>query len=339
MDSLTHIVLGACIGEALAGKRLGKKALLIGAIANSLPDIDVIAAAWLPSTADLLAHRGFTHSFLFTIIISPLLALLSVKWLDRKGSMTFGQWTLFWGLELFIHQFIDAFNAYGTGWFEPFSHYRVSFNTMFVADPLFTIWPIIATIALIILNKNNGKRKQLAGVAISLSALYLLLGISFKLYADGAVKKDLAVKGITFNHYFSTPTPLNNLLWYVVAANDSGYYTGYRSVLDKSVDVKLHYTYRNDSLLKFAANKSDIDYLVRFSKGFYSASMLHDTAIFNDLRFGEINGWDDSVSRFVFYYYLQYPDANNLIVQRGRLAKWDKQTIGLFLKRIGGIDN
>ena len=62
MDSLTHIVLGASIGEAIAGKRLGKKALVIGAIANSFPDIDIVASFWLPLTKDLLAHRGFTHS-------------------------------------------------------------------------------------------------------------------------------------------------------------------------------------------------------------------------------------------------------------------------------------
>ena len=57
MDSLTHIVLGACIGEAMLGKKLGKKAMLIGAIAQSLPDIDFVAALWLGPAENLLAHR------------------------------------------------------------------------------------------------------------------------------------------------------------------------------------------------------------------------------------------------------------------------------------------
>ena len=38
MDTLTHIVLGACIGEVLATKKVGKKALVLGAVTQSIPD-------------------------------------------------------------------------------------------------------------------------------------------------------------------------------------------------------------------------------------------------------------------------------------------------------------
>ena len=62
MDTVTHIVLGACIGEATAGKILGRKAMLFGALSQSLPDIDFIAYFWLDKTDNLLAHRGITHS-------------------------------------------------------------------------------------------------------------------------------------------------------------------------------------------------------------------------------------------------------------------------------------
>jgi hypothetical protein len=33
MDSITHIALGACMGQAFAGKQLGKRAMLWGAMA------------------------------------------------------------------------------------------------------------------------------------------------------------------------------------------------------------------------------------------------------------------------------------------------------------------
>jgi inner membrane protein len=33
MDSLTHIVAGACIGEIALGKKIGRKAMLWGALA------------------------------------------------------------------------------------------------------------------------------------------------------------------------------------------------------------------------------------------------------------------------------------------------------------------
>jgi len=41
MDSLTQIVLGAAVAEAVGGKKLGNKAPLWGAIAGTIPDLDV----------------------------------------------------------------------------------------------------------------------------------------------------------------------------------------------------------------------------------------------------------------------------------------------------------
>lgn len=336
MDSLTHIALGACMGEVLAGKQLGKKALVIGAIANSLPDVDFVASFFLPLTSDLLAHRGFTHSFIFILLVSPLLGFFSGR-LFKSAAMSLWQWSIFWGIQMLAHIFLDAFNAYGTGWFEPFSHYRVSFNTMFVADPLFTIWLCIALVVLIILKASNARRKVWAGRAIALSSAYLAWGIVSKQIADNYTKKELIRQGIKSEKYFSTPTPLNNLLWYTVTKADSGFYIGYRSVLDKNTPMRFRFTCSNTSLLASATNKDDIEKLKRFSQGFYTVAMLHDTLVFNDLRFGEILGWEDTMSHCVFYYYPQLPDANELVVQRGRFARWDARSLKGFIRRIMGI--
>jgi inner membrane protein len=51
MDSLTHIVLGACLGEVLLDRKLGRKAMLWGAIAQSAPDIDFLANLWMKPPA------------------------------------------------------------------------------------------------------------------------------------------------------------------------------------------------------------------------------------------------------------------------------------------------
>ena len=42
MDSLSQIVLGAAVGEAALGKKVGNRAILWGAIAGTLPDMDVL---------------------------------------------------------------------------------------------------------------------------------------------------------------------------------------------------------------------------------------------------------------------------------------------------------
>ena len=335
MDTLTHIVLGACIGEAIAGNQLGKKALLLGALAQNIPDIDIVASFWLPTTADLLAHRGFTHSILFALLLSPLLAWFSVR-VSLASGMSLRRWLFFWGLQVFIHIFIDAFNVYGTGWFEPFSHYRVSFNTLFVADPLLSIWPLIALLVLLVIRKNNPKRKLLALLALSLSSVYLLMSITFKLIIDNRVAQNLRNNKATYSRFFTTPTPLNILLWYIVVQKGSGYSTGYSSILDSKREINYYYSPRNESLLSMPCDTTDRNNLLRFSQGYYTTELRHDSLVFNDLRFGEILGWEQEHPQPVFYYYLQYPGSNKLIVQRGRFAGWDKAAIKRFIWRIGG---
>src|SRR5688500_3454267 len=110
MDSLTHCAIGACIGEAFAGKKIGKKAMLMGAAAQSLPDIDFVASFWLDPAHNILAHRGFTHSILFTILAVPLLAWLGEK-LERKNILSYSRWNYFFTTKFFTHLFLDRLNV------------------------------------------------------------------------------------------------------------------------------------------------------------------------------------------------------------------------------------
>ena len=47
MDSLTQIVLGASVGEAALGRKVGNRAMVWGAIAGTIPDLDVISNGWV----------------------------------------------------------------------------------------------------------------------------------------------------------------------------------------------------------------------------------------------------------------------------------------------------
>ncbi len=266
MDSLTHIVLGAAIGEVLAGRKLGKKALLIGAVANSLPDIDFVASFWLDTAHDVWAHRGLTHSFLFILIMTPLLSWLTARLLPRSG-MTRKDWWLFFGLQLFVHDFIDAFNAYGTGWFEPFDHHRFAFHVLFVADPFFSIWLAISFVALLLLRSQHPARKKWAFAGLLLSTTYLCYCIGNKISTDTHAKADLQRQQLNYTRYISTPTPLNNWLWYIVAEDSSGFYTGYRSVFDHE-PVRFRFQPRHTALLKPFLLHSDLRYLVRSHRAF-----------------------------------------------------------------------
>ena len=335
MDSLTHIALGACIGEAFFEKGFGKKAMLWGALAQSIPDIDFISSFWLNTPESLLAHRGFTHSFLFAGLIIPIFALAADK-THRPHNIAFKTWILFFAAEVFLHLFIDGFNNYGVGWFEPFSHHRYSFNTIYVADPFFSVWAGIAFFMLLILNSHSAKRKFWWKFGVIIPFIYLGYCSLNKVKINSGVKEILAAQHIPHERYFTTPAPLQNWLWYVVAGNDSGYYVGFRSVFDRKKQIDFQYFPRKDSLLQAVNNYEDLQKLIRFSQQFYTAEMYNDTLVFNDLRFGQVIGWTNPKEKFVFHYYLQHPGDNKLVVQRGRFAKWDWDVVKALAKRIRG---
>jgi inner membrane protein len=335
MDSLTHIALGACMGEAFAGKTVGKKAMLWGAMAQSIPDIDFVASFWMDTSSNLLAHRGFTHSILFCILITPLLAMLAER-LHRPHNISLAKWMLFFGSVIFIHVFIDAFNNYGVGWFEPFSHKRISFNAIYVADPLFSIWPGIACIALITLSRLSPRRKKWWRMGLGVSSLYLLICLFNKYRINANVKEIMDKQHISYTRYFTTPAPLQSWLWYVVAGNDSGYHVGFRSLLDSKKEIAFQYFSRNDSMLQPVAANEDLQQLIRFSQQYYTVEKWHDTIVFNDLRFGQIFGWENPKAKFAFHYFLQYPTSNTLVVQRGRFEGWNWATTKFLLRRIQG---
>lgn len=68
MDSITQIVLGAAAGDAVLGKRIGNRAMVWGAIAGTIPDLDIIGNLWMSELDSLAFHRGISHSFLFSIV-------------------------------------------------------------------------------------------------------------------------------------------------------------------------------------------------------------------------------------------------------------------------------
>ena len=68
MDSLSQIVLGAAVGEAVLGRRIGNRAMIWGAVAGTIPDMDVLGKYVLSELDNLAFHRGISHSLLFSIL-------------------------------------------------------------------------------------------------------------------------------------------------------------------------------------------------------------------------------------------------------------------------------
>ena len=62
MDSLSQITLGAAVGELILGKKIGNRAMVWGAVAGTIPDLDVVGNYFMTDLDGLLFHRGISHS-------------------------------------------------------------------------------------------------------------------------------------------------------------------------------------------------------------------------------------------------------------------------------------
>jgi inner membrane protein len=334
VDSLTHIALGAIIGETVASRSLGKRSLAIGALAQSIPDIDFLAGFWMDADNNLLAHRGFTHSILFMVAASLFCALAMERWYRARG-MALNRWMLLFLVEMGTHLLLDVMNVYGVGLFEPFSQVRVSLNVLFVADPLFSIAPGVALLVLLFIRNTSRVRRQWTVAGWTVPAAYLVIAIIVKLYINDIVRTEMARQNMPIDRYFVTPTMMNILLWYAVVEDKGGYHIAYRSVFDKG---PLTWTFhsRRETLLEPIREREDVQHLLRFSKGYYVMSQVENRPMLSDLRFGQVFGWNNPQAPFVFNYDLGYPDDNALVIQRGRFTEWTFDNLRLTLHRIAG---
>ena len=71
MDSLSQIVLGASVAEASIGRKVGNKAMFWGAVAGTIPDLDVFSKYVVDTVGSLWFHRTVTHSLIFCIVFFP----------------------------------------------------------------------------------------------------------------------------------------------------------------------------------------------------------------------------------------------------------------------------
>lgn len=334
MDSLTHTVLGACLGEAIAGKKLGKKAMLAGAIVNNLPDADVIVQALSSPAEGLLAHRGITHSILVNAVLTVLIAYLFRRWFSKQ-ELSMKESLLLAGSGLFLHIFLDSLTSYGTGWFEPFSHARVSLNCLFILDPFLLLPLLVSAIALLILKRTSTRRRPWSIISLSICLAYLLITFGIKAYVNGVIRKDLDRQQIACSDYMTSPGPLNNLLWYSVVNSNDSCYVGYYSILDEAPTVAYEAFAKNDALLAPYSQSDEVRRLIRFSQGYYCVVRTDSSLVFNDIRFGQLGGWYKKQAPFVFSFdILGHNDAAHL--QQSRMKNFEPDVLRQLYIRTKG---
>ncbi|MEQ9301501.1 MAG: metal-dependent hydrolase [Cyclobacteriaceae bacterium] len=298
MDSVTQFVLGAAVGEAVLGKREGKKALLWGAVGGTIPDLDVLFNFVYSEVDALLMHRGFSHSIVFAMLAAPILGYL-ISRLYRKSETSWIGWSWLFFWSIFTHPLLDIFTNYGTGLWLPFSDFRVALNTIFVVDPLYTLPLLISCLVLLFLSRKNAWRTKINHLGLLLSSVYLIFTVVNKLQVDSNIESQLSQQKMEYESFMSAPTPFNNVLWSVVVKTDGGFHTGYYSVFDKQ-PLSLDYLPQQSDLLDDLKSQHEVNQLIKFSKGYFAVRQESDNLVLNDLRFGPLKGWFDPSSEFVF---------------------------------------
>ncbi|WHY85846.1 metal-dependent hydrolase [Neobacillus novalis] len=172
MDTITHTLFGLSLYGAVDKKDMDKNtkgAYLLTAVgASQIPDIDVISRLWDTEGLYQMWHRGITHSIFLTPVWALLFFLLSLFLFKVKDKKLF---LLGW-LAVFIHDTSDLFNAWGTGYLEPFSNIRITFGTIPIVDLVF--WIIIGT-AFIFSKRNKLKSPYYFKMAWAFLLLHVIV--------------------------------------------------------------------------------------------------------------------------------------------------------------------
>ncbi len=285
MDSITQVVLGAAVGEAVLGKKAGGMAARWGGICGTIRDLDVAANLFMGEFDATIAHRGLSHSILFCVVMAPVIGWGIRRIYDiRHGTQREWTWLAFW--TLFTHPLLDIFTTWGTQLFYPFSNYRVAFNSIFVVDPLYTVPFALCLILALRLKRDSRWRRRWNWIGIALSSFYLFFTLVNKLVATTYFEQALHQQGKSVREVSTYPGPFNNAFWYCVAEEPNGFDVGFLSLLGNPREIHFRYFPKNHQLLDPYPDNRILEGLAWMSKGFHTVSLQGDTLHWHDLRFG-----------------------------------------------------
>ncbi|MDO6490835.1 MULTISPECIES: metal-dependent hydrolase [unclassified Cellulophaga] len=331
MDSLTQIVLGAAVGEAVLGKKIGNKAMLYGAIAGTIPDLDTFASFYTDTVTGLELHRGFTHSVLFSVLFAPIFAWLVTrfeKYKDFKG------WCWLFFLAFVTHPILDAHTTWGTQLFWPLEN-RLAFKTIFVVDPLYTIPFLVFLILTMFQKKTDPKRRKYNNLGLIISSSYLALTFALKGAAFYQFKKQLEEQNIAYTEIETKPSPLNTILWTANVETKNAYYIGHYSFFDTKPIKFSKYT-KNHHLLGDLLNNTKVQRMIAISKGWYTVDIYNDNLYFNDLRFGTLS-MNYKAHDFVFSYKINtYENGTIVFEEKPKNRAQAKKLLADLWQRIKG---
>lgn len=327
MDSVSQIALGSALAIATMGRRTAVwKAALWGALAGTLPDLDVFIDHG-NALANMVNHRGNSHSLLYLFGLSAVLGWGIARL--HGEAVQWRRWWLAMALVLVTHPILDWFTIYGTQLLRPFSTQAYGLGSVFVIDPLVTL-PLLVGVGLALCRKSfAGLRGNQIG--LWLSGLYLGWSVLAQQHVTTVAEESLAAQRIAAPQLLVTATPLNTLLWRVVAMDETHYWEGFYSLFDE--DREMVWTRHDRGMAlqaQYAPQSSAVEQLASFAQGYVKLEQEGDGLYLSDLRMG-------SEGSYSFRFLLGSPAELSLgqgHVQQQAAAVDIRQGLGALWQRI-----
>lgn len=218
MDPLSQATLGAAAAALLSRPDSVRRAILVGAVAGALPDLDVLIKSAEDPLLQLEYHRHFTHA----LFAAPLIGLVVAAFFRVAVFRKSGSWrelSIFAIAGALTHGFLDTCTSYGTLLYLPFSGHRESWDIISIIDPLFTLPLVLLTVVAFVM-----RRPTYARVGLGLCLAYLCFGVLQRERAETVLVELAQKRGHTPVEISVRPSIANVVLWRLVYRSGETYH-------------------------------------------------------------------------------------------------------------------
>jgi len=285
MDSVTQFTLGAAVGVTVLGRKIGpRKAAITGGLLGTLPDLDVLILPDDPIDA-FLTHRGWTHSFLVHVALTPVLGELVRRiFKPMNGERALSYAAVF--LCLTTHAMLDALTIYGTQLFWPIWPKPLFLGSVFIIDPAYTIPLLVAVIGAFFLGRWGPRYRKVLTVCFALSLVYLGWSVTAQQLVAGKAQAFLERYNVKPEKLLATPTPFNTLFWHVIGVDGDRSFSLHVPAFGDPATANFYAYNRNLNLLGCDAADDRAARVGGFSGGYYRVMEKDGEVSVADLRMG-----------------------------------------------------
>ncbi len=284
MDSLTQFLLGAAVGTAVLGRRVGpRKAAVVGGLLGTLPDLDVIVPFEDPVDAFVL-HRGPSHSLIVQAVVTPLFGEALVRgFKDLRAQRA--QTYLAVYLCFATHALLDAITVYGTRLFWPLWPEPVGIGSLFIIDPLYSLPLLGVLVWALCLKAWTPRFRNVLAASLAVTTAYLGWSLAAQQVMQARGATALAEAGVEPQRLLALPTPFNTLFWQVIAIEEDRHISLYLPVFGQGETVPYVHPRNMDAGRCLQASPA-FQKLAAFSKGFFRIEREDGEILMADLRMG-----------------------------------------------------